>query len=65
MPKSQIPALVLFALCLLIVSLRAMEIEIEYGTEAMLYMSAFILILACIAQLSLRLFNAHRLRRRY
>ncbi|MDR6182025.1 hypothetical protein [Asaia bogorensis] len=65
MPKSQIPALVLFALCLLIVSLRAMEIEIEYGTEAMLYMSAFLLGLACVAQLSLRLFKAHRLRRRY
>lgn len=65
MPKSQIPALVLFALCLLIISLRAMEIDVEYGTEAMLYMSAFVLSLACVAQLSLRLFKVHRLRSRY
>lgn len=65
MPKSQIPALMLFVNCFVIVSLRAMEIDIEYGTEAMLYMSACLIGLACVAQLSLRLFKAHRLRRRY
>ncbi|GAB6854102.1 hypothetical protein JCM15831A_11260 [Asaia astilbis] len=65
MPKSQIPALMLFANCFVIVSLRAMEVEIKYGTEAMLYMSAFLLGLACIVQMILRLFEAHRPRRRY
>jgi|GEM_PF-4287422 len=65
MPKNQIPAIALFAVCLVIVSLRAMEIEVDYSTEAMLYMAASLFSLACILQLSSRIIKAHRLRSRY